>query len=690
MTITTTNTIDPNPLLADGLPCFSDIQPEHALPAIEQRLAEYRDVIAGIEQVISNAPDAVSYETVVDAESLADDALSNAWSSISHLHSVNATEDWRAAFTSCLEPLTHFSNERGQNRALYQAYKQLAARGDFKQQPDELRATIEHEIKSFELSGVALPARERERFAEINLRLSELANQFGNQVMDATEAFRVNFASPDPLQGLPDSDLALLADLASQSNEDGWSANLTYPAYRAIITYADDRQLRERFHRAFATRASDQGPQAGTHDNSARVQEMLSLRAEQAQLLGFKDFPAMQLTTRMAESAEQIEDFLLRLAERARPQAQRQLDELSEFAAGLDAELPLAAWDIPYLAEKLRDQQLGINQEKLKPWFELRHCFNGLFEVAHELFGLNFEVDDTVTTWHKDVHFYRVLDASGARIAGVYLDLYARERKQGGAWMGICRSKLKLGNHDQEPIAFLTCNFAPPSADQPSLLTHDDLVTLFHEFGHCLHHLMTRINRPGVGGISGVEWDAVELPSQLLEGWAWEAEALNRYARHIDTGKTLPPNLLDGLLADRQFHGALALLRQIEFALMDLRLHRSPGRDPIDVMNEVHEEIAVVPMIDENRYIMSFSHLFNGGYAAGYYSYLWAERLARDAFEVFRENGVFNSGSGRRLAHEILEVGASRPMAQSWTAFRGQDAALDPLLGAYGVHAEAA
>jgi oligopeptidase A len=688
--VTTTTKTDPNPLLADGLPAFQSIRPEHALPAIEQRLDEYRQLIARIEAMMATSPRSLSYASVVDAESLADDALSNSWSSISHLHSVQATDAWRDAFSSCLEPLTRFSNERGQNRTLYDAYRQLSHRDDFDDQPDALRATILHEIRSFELAGVALPEAERKRFAEINLTLSELSNQFGNQVMDATEAYRENFEDRQALAGLPDSDLDLLAGIAAQGGESGWSANLTYPAYRAIITYADDRALRERFHRAFATRASDQGPLAGMHDNSERVRQMLTLRAEQARLLGFDDYPAMRLTTRMAESSDQIEGFLTELAARARPLAVEQFEELSRFAADLGAELPLAAWDMPYYAEKLRDRQLGINQEKLKPWFELRHCFNGLFEVARALFGLRFEVDDSVETWHPDVHFYRVIGSDGEPMAGLYLDLYARDRKQGGAWMGICRSRLELGERRQQPIAYLTCNFAPPSEGHPSLLTHDDLVTLFHEFGHCLHHLVTRIKRPGVGGISGVEWDAVELPSQLLESWAWDAEALNRYARHIDSQEALPADLLEGLLADRQFHGALALLRQIEFALTDLRLHRATEPDPVRIMREVHDQIGVVPMLEENRYIMSFSHLFNGGYAAGYYSYLWAERLARDAFEVFREHGVFDRDCGRRLAREILEVGASRPMTDSWAAFRGRDAAIEPLLEAYGVHGKAA
>ncbi len=672
---------DTNPLLADGLPAFSRIRPEHAQPAIEQRLAEYRALIDEIEA----AGDAVDYARVVEAETLADDALARAWSSIGHLHGVNNTPEWREAYQACLEPLTRFHTERGQNRALFHAYRQLAERADFGAQSAAMRATIAHEIKAFRLAGVDLPEAERKRFAEIQLRLSELGNRFGNEVLDATEAYTEDFDQAEALAGLPEAELAQLAAMARQAERAGWRANLSYPAYRAIITYADDRSLRERFYRAYATRASDQGPQAGQFDNSPLVREILALRAEQAALLGFADYPALKLSRRMAGSADEVEHFLRDLATRARPMAESQLAELTAFAAGLGATTPLAPWDISYYSEKLRDQQLGINQEKLKPWFELQRCFDGLFQVAEALFGLSFAADSTVDTWHEDVHFYRVLDSHGQPIAGLYLDLYARARKSGGAWMDVCRSRLVVGERRQQPIAYLSCNFAAPADGRPSLLTHDDLVTLFHEFGHCLHHLLTRIDLPGVGGISGVEWDAVELPSQLLEGWAWEADALARYARHVDSGEPLPQALLDGLIRDRQFQGAMALLRQIEFALTDLALHRSPEADPAELMHRVHDDIAVTPMPAENRYIMSFSHLFNGGYAAGYYSYLWAERLARDAFQLFRERGLYDRASGNHLAGEILEVGASRPMAESWQAFRGRAAALEPLLEAYGV-----
>ena len=679
-----THDMDTNPLLADGLPRFGLIGPEHAVEAVETRLAEYREVIRRIESL----GDEVDYADVVEAETLADNALSTAWSTIGHLHAVNNTDDWRTAYQACLELLTHFHTERGQNPRLFDAYKALAARDDLAEQSPAVQATIEHELRDFRLSGVDLPEDERRRFAEISLRLSELGNRFGNQVIDATEGYSEHFDRAEQLAGLPDSDLELLAGLARQADRNGWLANLSYPAYKAIITYADDRRLRERFYTAYVTRASETGPQAGKFDNLPLVREMLGLRHEQARLLGYDNHAQVKLTTRMAGSVDEVEGFLLDLVRRARPRAKAQLAELEAFAAGLGASTSLAPWDIAYYAEKLREQTLGINQEKLKPWFELKRCFDGLFTVAADLFGLGFKVDASVEAWHPDVRYFHVTNERGQVVAGMYLDLYARARKSGGAWMDVCRSRLSAGHESQLPIAYLTCNFAPPAEGSPSLLTHDDLVTLFHEFGHCLHHLLTKVELPGVGGISGVEWDAVELPSQLLEGWAWERASLDRYARHVETGKPLPDELLKGLRADRQFQGAMALLRQTEFALTDLILHSRPGSDPVKVMREVHDRVGVVPMPDFNRYLMSFSHLFNGGYAAGYYSYLWAERLARDAFELFLDEGLFDRATGERLAREILEVGASRPMADSWQAFRGREANLDPLLEAYGVSHE--
>ena len=670
-----------NPLLDSGLPRFGDIRPEHAVEAIDQRLQSYQNLIGRI----TTDPAKADYASVVEAETLADNDLSTTWSTIAHLHSVTQTPQWRAVYPDCLEKLTRFHSERSQNHKLFAAYKHLAAREDFDQQPAALRASVEHELTEFRLGGVDLPANERQRFADISMQLSSLGNQFGNQILDATEAYVEHFTEAAQLAGLPPHEMDVLAGMADNAGKSGWLANLSYPAYKAIVTYADDRQLRERFHRAYVTRASDTGPMAGKFDNTPITEEILALRREQAQLLGFESYAHLRLTKRMADTPEAIESFLLDLAQRARMPAASQLQELEDYASKLGAELPLAPWDLAYYGEKLREQQLGLSQEKLKPWFELENVFTGLFTVAGELFGLHFVADDAVETWHEDVRYYHVKN-DGKTIAGLFLDLYSRPRKAGGAWMGICRSRMKIGQTEQQPVAYLTCNFAPPGIGKPSLLAHDDVVTIFHEFGHCLHHLLSRIDLPGVGGISGVEWDAVELPSQLLEGWAWAPEALNRYARHIDTDEPLPPQWLDALKADRQFQGALGLLRQVEFALCDLALHTATtAQNPVAVHRAVHERVAVSPMIDDNRFLMGFSHLFNGGYSAGYYSYLWAEQLARDAFEWFGEQGLFDRESGEHLAREVLSVGSTRPMAESWQAFRGRKARLEPLLEAYGI-----
>ena len=563
---------------------------------------------------------------------------------------------------------------------------------DFSRQAPAFRRLVEEELIDFRLSGVDLDGAERDRFAQISLRLSELGNSFGNHVLDATEGYAEQFESSTALAGLPDSALDTLAARAEAAGKKGWMADLSYPCFHAIVTYAEDRDLRERFYLAHSTRASKQGPQAGKHDNEPIVDEMLTLRQEQAGLLGYPDAASVKLERRMAPDAETVDHFLHDLAERARPAAQEQLDALTAFAVEHGGPQSLEPWDIAFWSEKMRESTLGLNQEKLKPWFELERTLTGLFGLAEALFGVRFERDDDVPTWHEDVRYYRVRlgdeDANGeSGDAGLYLDLYARTGKQGGAWMDVCRQRSGLGTEPRAPVAFLTCNFGAPKRGQPSLLRHDDVVTLFHEFGHCLHHLLTQVDWPPLAGISGVEWDAVELPSQLLEGWTWEPEFLARFARHHETDEPLPAEWVDALNADRKFLGAIALTRQLEFALTDLSLHRAGADAPVDVMRRVHDEVAVTPLPTSNRYLMSFSHLFDGGYAAGYYSYLWAEQLARDAFELFRERGLLDRESGRRLRDEVLSVGGSRPMAESWKAFRGRDAALEPLLDAYGIAA---
>lgn len=679
-----------NPLLETGLPRFDAVRPEHALPAIEARLADYQALIDAIER-----GEASPTPATLIAEVRADDAVALAWSTVGHLHAVVNTPEWREAYSACLEKITAFYTARGHNGALYACWKAVADAPAFVEQSAEFRRMVDEELVDFRLSGVGLEGAERERFAEISLRLSALGNRFGNHVLDATEGYTRHFETRDALAGLPESALDTLAARAESAERSGWLADLSYPCYHAIVTYADDRSLREGFYLAHATRASSQGPQAGQHDNEPIVDEMLALRAEQARLLGYPDAAAVKLERRMAHDAAAVEHFLRDLADRARPAAEVQLDELTAFAAGLGGPDRLEPWDIAYYSEKMREATLGLNQEKLKPYFELERTLGGLFGLAETLFGIRFEPDPDVPTWHSDVRYYRVRLGEGNRDqngqqppdAGLYLDLYARAGKQGGAWMDVCRQRSALDEEARAPVAYLTCNFGAPKRGQPSLLRHDDVVTLFHEFGHCLHHLLTTVDLPPLAGISGVEWDAVELPSQLFEGWTWEPEFLQDFARHVETGEPLPADWIDALNADRKFLGAIALTRQLEFALTDLTLHRAGAAPPVEVMRRIHDEVAVTPLPEANRYLMSFSHLFDGGYAAGYYSYLWAERLARDAFELFRERGLLDASTGQRLREEILAVGGSRPMDDSWQAFRGREAALEPLLDAYGIAA---
>ena len=681
------STTPTNPLLADGLPAFASIRPEHCQPAIEALIERYQ---AFIDRVGHTPAEKIDFDGVVWQESQHAQALANAWSTIGHVHRVNNTAEWRDAFQACLPLISAFATERNQHPALYQAYQALAERGDFEDQPVAVQTAINHQLRDFRLAGVDQPSEVRDSLKKSTMRLSELSNQFGNNVLDATDAFQVHFESKAPLAGLPDDALAQMAERAQANGQDGYVADLSFPSYRAIVTHADDRELRERFYHAHLTRASDLGPLAGEYDNTAIVKEILALRDDIARRLGFAHHGEHQLQTRMADTVEDVEAMLEDLAAQAKPKAMQQLNDLSEFAKGQGATLPLQPWDVPYYTEKYRSAVLGIDDEAIKPYFEVDRVFTGLFDTATRLFGITFERDEAVETWHETVRYYHVKNAQGEPMAGLYLDIYARAKKAGGAWMDVCRSRFVYQQTRQVPVAYLTCNFAPPTAGRPSLLTHDDVVTLFHEFGHCLHHLLTEVDLPDVAGIHGVEWDAVELPSQLLEGWSLAQQAISTYARHVDTGEPLPEPMLQSIRANRQFQGALALTRQIQFALTDLALHKQRVDDPLGVAREVEARIAAMPAPDYNRFLLSFSHLFNGGYSAGYYSYLWAERLARDAFSMFENQGVYDPTLGHRLAEAILSVGGTRPMQASWMAFAGRPARIEPLLEAYGIDDKAA
>jgi oligopeptidase A len=678
----------PNPLLNESpLPTFSAIEPAHVLPAVDAVLADYR---AAIDAIIAD-PAPRSFARVLQRQEELEDRLELTWSPVSHLHAVADSEALRTVYSQALEKITEHASELGQNRELYSAVRAVADAAQFAGLPRAARTLVEHALRDFRLSGVALEEPGRSRFREIANTLARLENEFENAVLDATEGWSESISDDAALAGLGQTDRDLLRDYAKDAGRDGWHVTLKQPSVQAVLTYADDRGLRERVYAAYQTRASDQGPQAGQHDNSARIEQIMALRHEAAQLLGFANAAEESLATKMADAPARVLAFLHDLVARAKPVAERELTELREFARDQLGIAELQPWDIGYASEKLRVKQFALSEEELKPYFPLPAVIDGLFAICQRVFGVRLQLRAGVDAWHADVRFYDVLDAEGRVIAGAYVDLYARNGKRGGAWMDVCRSRFRTDATTHLPIAYLTCNFAPPGAAQPSLLTHDDVTTLFHEFGHGLHHLLTEVDYPSVAGISGVEWDAVELPSQFMENFAWQREALALFARHWQTGEALPDDLFARMLAARHFHAGLFLVRQVEFALFDFRLHLeydpARGARVMEILDEVRREVAVVIPPAWQRMPHSFGHVFAGGYAAGYYSYLWAELLSADAFGRFEESGVFDRVSGEAFRRSILAVGGSRPALESFTEFRGREPTPDALLRSYGLAA---
>ena len=680
-----------NPLLRDVenecLPDFPAIRPDHVMPAIGALLDAYRE---GLEQKLASG-ETTGWDLVI-AETGWADALARAWSPVSHLNSVADNEELRECYNAGLERLTEHGSWRQQHTGLYRAFLRLKESPGFDGIPAVQRRIVELELRDFHLAGVDLPPDARAEYREIVLQLSKLRAKFSENLLDATRAWTRHFAEAEELGGLPEPELNLLRGIAQNHGRDGWMADLNAPSFHAVMTYANNRELRREMYTAFVTRASDQGPSAGRWDNMPLIAEMLELRHRLARLLGFGNYVEYALASRMAEDPQAVLAFLESLARQAKQAAAGQFAELESFAAGRGAELPLQAWDVIYWAERFRQDRLGLSDEALKPYFPLERMLDALTHTAEALFGFRMIHDEGVPTWHADARFYWLEDRDGRRFAGIYMDLFARRDKRGGAWMDVCRSLRQSGQGMQLPVAYLTCNFAPPTGGQPSLLTHHDVQTLFHEFGHCMHHLLTDIEWPQVNGINNVEWDAVELPSQLMENWCWEEEVLGRFARHFETGEPLPGELKARLLRSRHFQKALFLVRQLEYGICDLKLHldydpENPA-DPLDVLAEVRREVAVVPVPGWNRFLNGFSHIFGGGYAAGYYSYLWAEQLAADAWGRFREEGVFAAETGEALRREILSVGASRPAMESFVAFRGRPPEPGPLLEAYGLPVE--
>ena len=654
------------------------------MPALGELLQEY---YRGIERLLKAGGD--PDWSMVESECAWADELSRAWSPVSHLNSVADSEELRKAYNAGLERLTEHENWRQQHPGIFAAYRGLRDSAGFAALTPVQQRIVELELRDFHLAGVGLPAKEQEVYRGLVMRLSKLGSKFSENLIDATQAWTLHFEDNSELAGLPEADLKLLEGIAKTRDQIGWVVDLSAPSFHAVMTHASDSELRRKVYTAYVTRASDQGPISSEWDNQPLIVEMLSLRHQLARILGFENYVEYALARRMADTPESVLAFLNGLAEQARPAAKKQYEALLKFARDEGARLPLKAWDIAYWSERYRQAELHLSDEELKPYFPLERMLEALFFTARKLFGITLKADDAIATWHPDVRFYWLEDSQGCRFAGLYMDLFSRKDKRGGAWMDVCLSRRKLQVGAQLPTAYLTCNFAPPVADQPCLMTHDDVQTLFHEFGHCLHHLLTEIDWPQVNGINSVEWDAVELPSQLLENWGWEEEILSRFARHYQDGKPMPVDLKGRLLRSRNFQKALFLVRQLEYAICDLRLHleydpENPA-NPLDLLDEIRRQVSIVPVPEWNRFLNSFSHIFGGGYAAGYYSYLWAEQLAADAWGRFLVEGTLEAEIGEALRKEILSVGASRPAIESFIAFRGRPPEPGPLLESYGL-----
>lgn len=675
-----------NPLLEQtGLPAFSSIQPEHVEPAIDHLLAENRRCVAELLDAVKQP----SWLNLVEPIEEWEDRLGRVWSPVSHMNAVVNGEDLRAAYNACLPKLSDYGTEMGQNEGLFAAYKAVAAEKE--ELDDAQRKVLDNALRDFHLSGVDLPPAEKARFKQISQDLSTLTSSYSENVLDATNAWSKCVADAAALAGLPQSAVDLARQTAEQRGEEGWLLTLDFPSYFPVMTYADDASLRRELYEAYQTRASDQGPNAGEFDNSENMERILALRHEQARLLGFANYAERSLARKMARSAEEVLQFLHDLAARSKPQAESELEELKAFASAQYGIAELDPWEIAYYSEKLRQQRYSITQEEVKPYFPATRVVPGMFEVVGKLYGVSFQEVEGIDSWHPDVKFYEIRDHDGRLRGQFYFDLYARQNKRGGAWMDTCQSRMKTNNVEQIPVAYMVCNFTPPVGDKPALLTHDEVETLFHEFGHGLHHMLTRVDYVSVSGINGVAWDAVELPSQFMENFCWQREALDLFAAHYESGERIPDELYRRMLAAKNFQSGMMMVRQLEFSLFDFRIHGEydPARGAriYEILNEVRDEVAVIVPPAWGRFAHAFSHIFAGGYAAGYYSYKWAEVLSADAFALFEEKGVFDQATGQSFLHNVLEKGGSRDAMELFVAFRGREPQIDALLRHTGIAA---
>lgn len=677
-----------NPLLEiNELPNFTAIEATHIEPAIDELIKENKNAL----DALLNNTDGFTWQNLAQKLEDIDDRLEKAWSPASHLHAVADNDALREAYNACIAKLSDYSTEVGQNEKLFHAYEDIANSEAFNTLTTAQQKVISNALRDFKLSGVDLDTEKKSRYKAIQQKLSKLQTKFEENLLDATQAWKKLITDKAELAGLPESSLALAAQTAENNDQEGWMLTLEFPSYMPVMQYCDNAGLRKEVYEAYVTRASEQGPNANEFDNSDIMLELLKYRTEKAKLLGFDSYAHYSLATKMADTPDEVLAFLNGLAERTKKYAEQEFEELTQFAKETANVSQLETWDVAYYSEKLRQKKFDISQETLRPYFPVHQVIEGLFAITNKLYGVSIKQREGVQTWHEDVMFFDIVGADNKLRGSFYLDLYTRQGKRGGAWMDECIVRKKYGADIQDPVAYLTCNFTPPVGDKPALLTHDEVTTLFHEFGHGLHHMLTRVEYSGVSGINGVAWDAVELPSQFMENWAWEKEALDLFARHIDSNELIDDELYEKMTRARTFQAGMQMVRQLEFALFDFRLHlecaSNPTLDIQNLLNEVRDKVAVIKAPDFNRFQHGFAHIFAGGYAAGYYSYKWAEVLSADAFSKFEETGIFNKATGQEFLQSILEQGGSRDPMDLFVEFRGRKPSIEPLLRHSGITA---
>ncbi len=672
-----------NPLLDfSGLPSFDRITPAHVAPAVTQLLDENRRLL----ETLRSTTVAPTWENFVQPLEDANERLSRAWGQVSHLNAVVNSPALREAYNANLPKVTQYYAALSQDQILFEKFKRLHAAHDFSSLSPAQQRVIVHELRDFRLGGAALSPTEKERFLDIQEQLASLSAKFEDNVLDATNDFAWYVNNVTELTGVPADVVQAAREAAEQDGKPGWKLTLRAPSYLPVMQYADHRPLRETIYRAYATRASEFGPSAW--DNTPLIRQILALRQEAAHLLGFANYAEVSLASKMAETPRQVLDFLDELAAKGRSYARKDLADLTNFARDTLGLPEIAAWDIAYVSEKLRQQRYAFSEQEIKQYLPETVVLPGMFQLVTTLYGLSI-APVSAPGWHPDVRCYQITDREGTPLGWFYLDLYARENKRGGAWMDDAIGRRRRGDDLQMPVAYLNCNFSAPVGGKPALFTHDEVITLFHEFGHGLHHLLTQVDVLGVSGINGVEWDAVELPSQFMENFCWEWAVLHPMTRHVDSGEPLPRALFDRLLAAKNFQSGMQLVRQLEFSLFDMRLHAdydpTGTQSPLQLLDIIRDQVAVIFPPAYHRFPNNFSHIFAGGYGAGYYSYKWAEVLSADAYSLFEENGVLNAETGHRFWSEVLSVGGSRPALESFTRFRGRAPVIDALLRHHGM-----